>query len=109
MDLFELDTPCLTIDLDILERNIKRMGDYCKEKNISLRPHIKTHKIPEIAKMQIASGAVGITSAKVTEAEVMVNAGLKNVMIAYPVFGEEKLNHLMQLTEKADISISLNF
>ena len=108
MNIFELDTPCLVIDIDILKKNIKRMGDYCKNANINLRPHIKTHKIPEIAKMQIESGAVGITSAKVSEAEVMSDAGITDILIAYPVFGEQKLKKLMNLTEKTKITVAVD-
>ncbi len=108
MDMWKLDTPCLVIDIDILVQNIKRMGDYCKNVNINLRPHIKTHKIPEIAKMQIESGAVGITSAKVSEAEVMSDAGIKDILIAYPVFGEQKLKKLMNLTEKAKVTVAVD-
>jgi len=106
MDIWELDTPCLIIDLDILEENIKRMGDYCKEHSLNLRPHIKTHKIPAIAKMQVESGAVGITSAKVSEAEIMADAGIKDILIAYPVYGKQKLERLMCIAEKAEVSVA---
>lgn len=108
MELWELDTPCLIINLDKFEKNIKRMSRYCKENKINLRPHIKTHKVPEIAKMQVESGAIGITSAKVTEADVMVNAGLKDILIAYPVYGEPKLNKLINLAESTNITVALD-
>ena len=108
MDMWELDTPCLIIDLEVLEKNIKRMGDYCKEHNLNLRPHIKTHKIPAIAKMQVESGAVGITSAKVSEAEIMADAGIKDIMIAYPVYGKQKLERLMKIAEKAEVSVAVD-
>ncbi len=108
MDMWELDTPCLIVNLDILEKNIKKMGEYCNEHNINLRPHIKTHKIPAIAKMQIESGAVGISSAKVSEAEIMADAGMKDILIAYPVYGEEKLKKLMNIAEKAKVAVSID-
>ena len=108
MEIWELDTPSLVIDLDIMENNISRMAGYCKEHNLNLRPHIKTHKIPEIAHLQIKAGAVGITSAKVSEALIMTNAGIKDILIAYPVFGEEKLKTLMKITEKAKVSVALD-
>lgn len=108
MDMWELDTPCLLIDLDVLEKNIEKMGDYCKKHSINLRPHIKTHKIPEIAKMQLKSGAVGISSAKVSEAQVMADAGMNDILIAYPVYGEQKLKELMNIAEKAKITVALD-
>ena len=108
MEIWDLDTPSLVVDLDILENNINRMASYCKAHNLALRPHIKTHKVPEIAKMQIEAGAAGITCAKVTEAAVMADAGIDDILIAYPVFGEEKLKNLMLLAEKAKISVALD-
>ena len=64
MDALELDTPALYVDLDALERNIRRMQEQCLGWNVALRPHMKTHKIPEIARMQLEAGAIGITVAK---------------------------------------------
>ncbi|MFC1563228.1 alanine racemase, partial [candidate division KSB1 bacterium] len=75
---------------------------------LNLRPHIKTHKVPAIAKMQIESGAVGITSAKVSEAEIMADAGIKDILIAYPIYGERKLKRLMNLAEKVEITVALD-
>ena len=62
MHISQLDTPALVVDLDILERNLHRMANYTKSIGVALRPHIKTHKVPEIARMQVAGGAVGITA-----------------------------------------------
>jgi D-serine deaminase-like pyridoxal phosphate-dependent protein len=62
-----------------MERNLSRMGDYCRKHQLLLRPHTKTHKIPELAQRQIASGATGITVAKIGEAEVMLNAGVDDI------------------------------
>ena len=76
MDYQELPTPALTIDLDVLERNLDRMAAYCRKHGLGLRPHTKTHKTPEAARMQMDRGAVGLTVAKVGEAEVMAAAGL---------------------------------
>jgi D-serine deaminase-like pyridoxal phosphate-dependent protein len=97
MTIDELETPALIVDLDILEKNLARMGQYVREHGLKLRPHSKTHKIPEIAQMQIASGAYGVTVAKSTEAEVMAAAKIDNLLLAYPVFGETKLKRLTQL------------
>ncbi len=106
MHIDELDTPALWADLDVVERNISRMGEYCKEHNLALRPHIKTHKIPELAWRQIGSGAVGIACAKVTEAAVMAAAGLDDILLAYPLWGEHKWRNLLALTERAKVSVA---
>ena len=64
MDALELDTPALYVDVDVLERNISRMQEQCRAWGVALRPHVKTHKIAEIAQMQLDAGAIGITVAK---------------------------------------------
>jgi len=94
MNYQELPTPALTIDLDILECNLDRMAAYCREHRIGLRPHTKTHKVPEVARMQVERGAVGLTVAKVGEAEVMAGARLDDILIAFPIWGEEKLRRI---------------
>lgn len=90
MNIAELPTPSLIVDLDKMERNITSWQDEVAKYDCTLRPHIKTHKIPDIAKMQIATGSPGITSAKVSEAEVFANAGISDIYIAYPIIGEDK-------------------
>jgi D-serine deaminase-like pyridoxal phosphate-dependent protein len=85
LPIAELDTPCLLVDLDRMEANIACMAEMARSKGVALRPHIKTHKVPAIAKMQLAAGAVGITVAKVSEAEVMAAAGIGDIFVAYPV------------------------
>jgi D-serine deaminase-like pyridoxal phosphate-dependent protein len=97
MHVNELDTPALVVDLDILETNLREMAAYCAGHGLSLRPHIKTHKIPAIAQMQVTSGAHGITVAKLGEAEVMARAGIKDILIAYPIVGTAKLARLTAL------------
>jgi len=94
MNYRELSTPALTIDLDVLERNLAQMASYCREHGLGLRPHTKTHKTPEVARMQVERGAVGLTVAKVGEAEVMARAGLDDILVAYPIYGAEKLRKL---------------
>jgi D-serine deaminase-like pyridoxal phosphate-dependent protein len=74
MALLDLPTPALTINLAVLERNLDRMAALCREGGLALRPHIKTHKTPELARMQLDRGAIGLTVAKVGEAEVMAEA-----------------------------------
>jgi len=108
MRIEELDTPALTVDLDIMERNLRSLGDYCRMHSLKLRPHTKTHKIPAIAKMQIASGCSGITVAKVGEAEVMAGAGLEDILIAYPVVGLSKCERLAKLAQHKTITVSLD-
>jgi len=104
----ELDTPSLVIDLNVLERNIEEMGAVAREANVRLRPHSKTHKAPEIARMQVDAGASGITVAKLGEAEVMADAGLDDLLIAYPLVGERKLERLGALLERAEVRVSLD-
>ena len=108
MNLFDLDTPALVLDLDKVEANINEMADATREAGVRLRPHTKTHKIPELARMQLAAGAQGITCAKVGEAEVMIEAGIDDVLIAYPIYGPLKLSRLAALREKARIVVSLD-
>jgi D-serine deaminase-like pyridoxal phosphate-dependent protein len=108
MLISELDTPALVVDLDVMERNLSRMADYCREHNLRLRPHTKTHKIPELARKQIESGAGGITVAKLDEAEVMIAAGLDDLLIAYPIVGPTKTARLARLAQRAKIAVSLD-
>ncbi|NJN44085.1 MAG: D-TA family PLP-dependent enzyme [Anaerolineae bacterium] len=104
MELFE--TPYLTVDVDRLEQNIYRLQAYLDENGIANRPHIKTHKIPAIAKMQLAAGAVGITCQKISEAEVMANAGIEDIFLPYNILGQKKLKRLMALAERTKISVT---
>jgi D-serine deaminase-like pyridoxal phosphate-dependent protein len=107
----ELPTPALAIDLDVLERNLDRMAKYCREHGLRLRPHTKTHKTPEVAKMQLERGAVGLTVAKVGEAEVMAGAEPTRepeMLIAYPVLGRDNLRRLATLARSGRILVSLD-
>jgi len=91
-----------------MERNLSRMADYCRSRDLALRPHTKSHKIPELAKRQIAHGARGITVAKIGEAEVMLGAGITDILIAYPVFGRGKAEKLTELATRANITVALD-
>ena len=93
----ELDTPELVVDLDRLEDNIARMAAFFEGRRARLRPHFKTHKCLEIARRQIAAGAIGITCAKLGEAEVLATAGFENILIAGPVTGRAKVARLASL------------
>jgi D-serine deaminase-like pyridoxal phosphate-dependent protein len=108
MLISDLDTPSIIVDLDIMDRNLSRMANYAREHNLLLRPHTKTHKIPELAKRQLASGATGITVAKLGEAAVMLDAGITDMLIAYPIVGPEKTTRLACLAEQANITVSLD-
>jgi D-serine deaminase-like pyridoxal phosphate-dependent protein len=97
----ELETPAVTIRLDRLEANIARAQAELDRYGVANRPHIKTHKIPAIAKMQIAAGATGITCQKLGEVEVFADAGAADdILVTYNIVGEAKAEHLMQLAKR---------
>ncbi len=104
----DLDTPALVIDLDIMERNLRRMAEYTCLHGLRLRPHTKTHKIPAISRKQIDLGAAGITVAKVGEAEIMVSAKPPDLLVAYPVIGRRKLDRLMAVAREVPTTVSLD-
>ena len=106
MHIDQLDTPVAIVDLDRLAANIVRFQSYLDQHGIANRPHIKTHKIPEIAHMQLAAGAVGVTCQKLGEAEVMVQAGVKDIFLPYNVLGEAKLERLAHLARRARLSVT---
>ena len=103
-----LDTPALIVDLDRLERNIARWAAFAREAGVKLRPHGKTHKCVEIAKRQIAAGAVGLTLAKIGEAEVMARAGVRDIFLAYEVIGAAKLPSLINLAREIRVRIGVD-
>src|SRR5687767_552796 len=90
----ELDTPALCIDLDVMESNIKRMASLCRQHGISWRPHSKAHKSPEIARWEMREGAIGVTCAKLGEAEVMATGGVHDILIANQIVGPHKIARL---------------
>jgi D-serine deaminase-like pyridoxal phosphate-dependent protein len=95
-----METPYVLIDMGILHNNINAMAAFAASNGIKLRPHIKAHKLPEIAWMQIKAGARGITVAKLSEAEVMFAAGIKDILVAYPLIGESKLERAAELLRR---------
>ncbi len=106
MRVDELETPVPVVDIDRLEANISHLQRYLDERGIANRPHIKTHKIPAIAQMQVNAGAVGITCQKVSEAEVMADAGFTDIFIPYNIVGESKLARLMALAKRVAVSVT---
>ena len=99
-------TPAVVIDLDRVERNIARVQKLCDAAAVANRPHIKTHKSPVLAKMQVAAGAKGITCQKLGEAEVMVDGGLEDILISYNLLGTEKMGRLGRLLQRAAITVA---
>lgn len=99
------DTPVVTIDLDVMEANIRRMQALCDERGVALRPHIKTHKIPELAKAQISAGARGITCQTIGEVEVMAGAGIDDAFLTYNILGEAKLRRLRELAGRIRLRV----
>ena len=104
----EIDTPALLIDLDVFEANIRTMADFFKTVNAELRPHAKTHKTPIIAHKQLEAGAIGITCAKLGEAEAMVHAGIRDVLIANQVVGSQKIARLINLAKNSEIMVAVD-
>ncbi|HEX9888054.1 MAG TPA: alanine racemase [Nitriliruptorales bacterium] len=82
----DLDTPCLVVDVDRMNANIERMTKRLSQVGVALRPHAKTHKCVEVARAQLAGGAVGITTATLSEAEVFADAGIPDIFVAYPLW-----------------------
>jgi D-serine deaminase-like pyridoxal phosphate-dependent protein len=105
---WQLDTPALCIDAIKLERNIAKMAEFVHSRGIALRPHAKTHKCPAIAWMQLRAGAIGITCAKVSEAEVMAHAGIQDLLVANQVVGPEKIARLVALAAYTRVLVAVD-
>jgi D-serine deaminase-like pyridoxal phosphate-dependent protein len=108
MQASQLDTPALIVDLDLMERNIKEMAEWCKAHNITLRPHLKPTKVPAIAHLLIDAGAKGICCQKLGEAEVMVQAGIKDILIPYNIVGKQKLERLTRLAKQCTLTVAVD-
>ena len=107
-NLRELPTPAVVIDLDMAEENIRVMQKNAEKHGLAHRPHIKTHRAGYFAKKQIEMGCKGITCAKLGEAEIMADDGIKDIFIAYPIIGEDKLQRLYQLAKRVKVSTIVN-
>lgn len=103
-----IDTPALLIDEEQMRRNLAEMQERADRLGVKLRPHTKTHKMPELAELQLSYGASGITVAKVGEAEVMADYGIKDIFIANEIVGERKWERLAELTGKAKVSFGVD-
>jgi len=105
--LEEVDTPALILDLDSFERNLSTLNESVKGK-VRVRPHAKMHKCPEVAKRQIAAGAVGVCCQKVSEAEAMVDGGVADVLVTNEIVGGRKLERLAALSRRAKIGVCVD-
>jgi D-serine deaminase-like pyridoxal phosphate-dependent protein len=103
--MHSLPTPALVIDLDRLERNIARMQEVCTRHGVELWPHIKTHKMVEVARRQIQAGAAGLTCAKLSEAEAMIPSGARRMFVAHSLVGKEKADRLRKLAGQLETLI----
>ncbi|MGA2973486.1 MAG: alanine racemase [Candidatus Bathyarchaeia archaeon] len=108
MRINDLETPALLIDREIMMQNLKRMQAMADSHGVSLRPHTKTHKCPEIAKLQLNEGASGICVQKLGEAEIMVEAGVKDIFITNEIVQPTKINRLVKLQETACVKIAVD-
>lgn len=106
MHIYDLDTPAVVIDIDVLERNIQQMAAHCKGLGITLRGHTKSHKNPAIARMQVASGSRGIVCQKLGDAEVMAKAGLDDILMTYNIVGRQKVRRLTELARWRKMTVT---
>jgi D-serine deaminase-like pyridoxal phosphate-dependent protein len=104
----ELDTPALLVDLDVLDANIARIASTCRAHGVGWRPHVKAQKTPEIVHRQLAAGAIGVTCAKLGEAEVMADAGIADILIANQIVGPQKIARLIALRGRADVMVAVD-
>jgi len=105
----EIDTPRVVVDEAMLHHNIAAMAAFAASVGVAIRPHMKTHKTPQIARLQLAAGAIGATCAKLGEAETMVDlGGVEDVLLAYPVVGAPKERRLLELMERAHVTVALD-
>src|SRR5438552_560069 len=104
---WDLDTPTLLVDLDIAERNIGTMADFLRRAGVKWRPHTKGQKVPALAHKELAAGAIGVTCAKLGEAEVMAAAGIRDILIANQVVGLTKVTRLIHLLGQADVIVAV--
>jgi D-serine deaminase-like pyridoxal phosphate-dependent protein len=102
------DTPEVVLDLDAVRANIDRVAAEARGAGVDLRPHTKTHKLPQIARLQLEAGAVGVQVAKLGEAEVMADAGIEDILVGYPLVGDRKLARLAELAGRVSVSVTVD-
>lgn len=108
MNISELPTPAALLDLKIVENNLQRAVGVCRSHGVAYRPHIKTHKMPALARKQVEAGAVGITCAKASEAEVMASAGVQDIFIANCLVDRQRFERLMRLSREHLIKVGVD-
>ena len=109
LSIDDLDSPALVLDAAAVERNLRRMADFFRDKRCRLRPHFKSHKCTTLARKQLAAGsAAGITCAKLGEAEVLAAAGIQDLLIANQVVGPRKVARLVELAKKAEVKVAVD-
>ncbi len=101
----DIETPAVVVDQDVMEANLRRCQEYADRHGIALRPHIKTHKMPHLAKLQMSLGARGITCQKLGEVEVMAQAGIDDILVTFPIVGAAKLARLSRLAQAHRLSV----
>jgi D-serine deaminase-like pyridoxal phosphate-dependent protein len=106
MDVSEIETPALLLDLDIMEKNVHEMAEYFDSKPAGIRPHIKNHMSPFLAHKQMDAGAVGVCCQTVSEAEIMAYSGINDILIANEVIGGSKIERLLNLTDKTHLIVA---
>ena len=107
-DLPELETPTLLIDLDLFESNIRQLYSFCNDNGKAWRPHSKANKSPDIARLLIDHGAIGITCAKLSEAELMVEHGIQSILLANQIVSPGKFATLAQLQRRAEVIAAID-
>lgn len=108
MKVWDLDTPALVVDLDRMERNLRRAAEYARQHQLHLRPHTKTHKSVYLAGKQMELGAIGLTVAKVGEAEIMAQTEPPELLVMYPVIGKQKLERLASIARSRPVLVALD-
>jgi D-serine deaminase-like pyridoxal phosphate-dependent protein len=104
----DLPTPTVLVDLDVLEANVARMQERARQAGVALRPHAKTHKSPEVGRMQLIAGARGLTLAKTSEAEVFADLGFDDIFLGYPIVGADKARRLLALFDRVRLSVGVD-
>lgn len=104
----EIETPALLLDLDVARRNIAAMAGYIQKAGKHLRPHTKVHKSPQIARLQVEAGAIGIATATVSEAIAMIEAGIEDVLIANQVVGPGKIMSLAHAARESRVTVAVD-
>jgi D-serine deaminase-like pyridoxal phosphate-dependent protein len=101
-------TPTVVIDWEAVERNVERMARLASGRMVNLRPHMKTHKMNSVAALQMKNGAVGLTVAKLGEAKVMIDSGVRDLLVAYPIVGQSHVHQLLDLAAEAELTVAVD-